>query len=284
LLDSGGACNAPGTVTGHQLPVDNAVWFVDNHDSIEGISPKSGVSMHSSGPEELPARVRNGHDLDVVRRLLDERYSCRAFQSESVPRNVIEKILTSAQRTASWCNSQSWHVTITEGEGTERLKRVLHEHASKEEPQEPDFAFPREYRGVYLDRRRESGFQLYSALGIERGDKAAYSRQTLGNFRLFGAPHVAIITTDEALGVYGAIDCGCYVSNFLLAARASGIATIPQAALSSYAKVVRRELSLGEDRRMVCAISFGYAAEGHPANSYRTNRAPLEESVRWISE
>lgn len=77
--------------------------------------------MHSSGPEELPARAHDSHDLEVVRRLLDERYSCRAFRSESVPRDVIEKILTSAQRTASWCNSQSWHVTITEGEGTERL-------------------------------------------------------------------------------------------------------------------------------------------------------------------
>jgi Nitroreductase len=86
-----------------------------------------------------------------------------------------------------------------------------------------------------------------------------------------------------ALGIYGAIDCGCYVSNFLLAAHASGVATIPQAALSTYAKIVRRELSLGEDRRMVCAISFGYADEGHPANSYRTSRASLEEAVKWIA-
>jgi nitroreductase len=95
---------------------------------------------------------------------------------------------------------------------------------------------------------------------------------------------VAIITTDEALGVYGAIECGCYVSNFLLAAQASGVATVPQAALSSYARLVRRELSLGEDRKMVCAISFGYADEAHPANSYRTNRAPLGEVVRWVAE
>ncbi|CAG4919008.1 nitroreductase [Paraburkholderia gardini] len=239
--------------------------------------------MYSSGPEKLSATTRHDNDFEVVRRLLDERYSCRAFRPGPVPRDAIEKILVTAQRTASWCNSQSWHVTITEGEGTERLMRTLYEHASNEAPQEPDFAFPREYKGVYLDRRRETGFQLYSALGIGRGDKAAYSQQALENFRCFGAPHVAIITTDEALGIYGAIDCGCYVSNFLLAAHASGVATVPQAALSSYAKVVRRELNLGADRRMVCAISFGYADEGHPANSYRTNRAPLEEAVQWIS-
>lgn len=238
--------------------------------------------MHSSGPEALSARATTDNDLALVRRLLDERYSCRAFRPEPVARDVIEGILASAQRTASWCNSQSWHVTITAGEATDRLKRVLYEHASNATPPDPDFEFPREYRGVYLDRRRETGFQLYSALGIERGDKPAYLRQSLENFRLFGAPHVAIITTDEALGIYGAIDCGCYVSNFLLAAQASGVATVPQAALSSYAKVVRRELGLGEDRKMVCAISFGYADEGHPANSYRTSRAQLQEAVKWI--
>jgi nitroreductase len=108
--------------------------------------------MYSSEPEEPSAGTRNRLDLEVVRRLLDERYSCRAFRPEPVPRDVIEGILTSAQRTASWCNSQSWHVAITEGEGTERLKRILYEHASNEAPPEPDFVFPREYRGVYLDR------------------------------------------------------------------------------------------------------------------------------------
>ncbi|WP_186193794.1 nitroreductase [Burkholderia gladioli] len=240
--------------------------------------------MPASEPEALPPHAAAPHALEVVRRLLDERHSCRAFRPEPVPRAIIETILAAAQRTASWCNSQSWQVTITTGAGTERLKRVLYEHASSGAPPEPDFVFPREYRGVYLDRRRESGFQLYGALGIERGDKPAYLRQTLENFRLFGAPHVAVITTDEALGVYDAVDCGCYVSNFILAAQACGVASIPQAALSSYAKRVRQELGQGEERRMVCAISFGYADETHPANAYRTTRAPLEDAVNWVGE
>ena len=39
-----------------------------------------------------------------------------------------------------------------------------------------DFPPPREYLGVYLERRRESGFQLYNTLGIASGDKAAYAQ------------------------------------------------------------------------------------------------------------
>ena len=49
---------------------------------------------------------------------------------------------------------------------------------------------------------------------------------------MFGAPHVAIVTSDEALGVYGAVDCGAYVSNFMLAAHSLGVGSIAQAALA----------------------------------------------------
>ena len=136
-----------------------------------------------------------------------------------------------------------------------------------------DFPFPREYLGVYLERRRESGFQLYNTLGIARGDKAAYAKQALENYNFFGAPHVAIIHTDEALGVYGAIDCGAYVGNFMLAAQALGLGTIPQAALARHSGLIRRHFKLGDDRRVVCGISFGFADHAHKVNSYRTSRA-----------
>ncbi len=68
----------------------------------------------------------------------------------------------------------------------------------------PDFAFPREYRGALPRPAAPCGFQLYDAVGVARGDKAAYARQSLRNFALFDAPHVAIVTTDEALAPMGA--------------------------------------------------------------------------------
>jgi nitroreductase len=221
-------------------------------------------------------------DAAALERLLARRYSCRAFRPESVPQQTIENILVLAQRTASWCNSQPWQVIVTRGAATERFRDAIHAHAASQAKGGPDFPFPREYRGVYLARRRESGFQLYDAVGVPRGDKGAYARQMLENFRLFGAPHVAIVTTDEALGVYGAIDCGGYVANFLLAAEAHGLAAIPQAALAQHASFIRAHFGLPEDRRMVCGISFGFAEDTHPANSYRTRRAELADAVSFV--
>jgi nitroreductase len=222
--------------------------------------------------------------IGILEDLLNERYSCRAFRSDPVPRPTIDRILMAAQRTASWCNSQPWQVVIASGEAKERFRKEIYAEAATGAAEDNDFAFPREYRGVYLARRRESGFQLYNTLGIPRGDKAAYAKQALENYNFFGAPHVAIIHTDEALGIYGAIDCGAYVGNFMLAAQALGLGSIAQAALARRSGLIRRHFKLGDDRRVVCGISFGFPETDHKINSYRTSRASLAEAITFVDE
>jgi nitroreductase len=220
--------------------------------------------------------------FETLEALMASRFSCRGFLPRPVPREDIERILSLAQRTASWCNAQPWQLVITSGEATARFRQRLLEGAG--EPGEPDFAWPREYRDVYLQRRRECGFALYQSVGVARGDREGGARQHLENYRLFGAPHVAIVTSPESLGVYGAIDCGAYVSNFMLAARSLGIACIAQAALAWRPNLVREHLGLPPDRLVVCGISFGYEDPDHPANRFRTVRAGLEEAVTWVGE
>jgi nitroreductase len=222
--------------------------------------------------------------IGVLEELLNERYSVRAFLPQEVDRATIEHVLAAAQRTASWCNSQPWQILIASSEAKERFRKAIYAEASSGAPDDGDFSFPREYLGVYLERRRESGFQLYNTLGIARGDKAAYARQALENYNFFGAPHVAIIHSDEALGIYGAIDCGAYVGNFMLAAQALGLGTIPQAALARHSGLIRRHFKLGDDRRVVCGISFGFPDRDHKINSYRTSRAGVADTVTFVEE
>ncbi|MFQ3454075.1 nitroreductase [Bradyrhizobium sp. UFLA01-814] len=220
--------------------------------------------------------------IGALEELLNERYSVRAFQPREVSREVIEHILSTAQRTASWCNSQPWQVLIVSGEAKERFRKAIYAEASRGLAEDYDFTPPREYAGVYLERRRESGFQLYNTLGIARGDKAAYAKQALENYNFFGAPHIAVIHTNEPLGIYGAIDCGGYVSNFMLAAQALGLGTIPQAAIARHSGLIRRHFNLADDRRVVCGISFGYADHEQKVNSYRTSRATVEDTVTFV--
>ena len=93
---------------------------------------------------------------------------------------------------------------------------------------------------------------------------------------------MAIVTSDRKLGAYGVLDCGGWVNNFMLAATAHGVATIAQAALAQRSAFLRRWFGIGEDRQVVCGISFGYPDPEHPANRFRTTRAPLPEVVRWV--
>ena len=125
----------------------------------------------------------------------------------------------------------------------------------------------------FTKRRRECGFQLYDAVGIQKGDREASFIQTLRNYRFFDAPHIVTISTPKALGTYGVLDCGAFITAFTLAATAKGLATIPQAAPAGLAPILREYLSLEKERDLVCVISFGYEDKNHPANKFRTKRA-----------
>ncbi|WP_192966111.1 nitroreductase [Phycobacter azelaicus] len=221
-------------------------------------------------------------DLAALDALFTARHSCRAFRPETVERTVIEQILCTAQRVPSWCNAQPWKVTITSGAETDRLRKALTE-AAMAGGHAPDLPFPDGYSGEYKARRRECGWALYEAVGVEKGDRAGSARQMMENFNLFGAPHCAILSSPKELGSYGAMDCGGFVSAFTIAAQAAGVASIAQAAVASFAPMLHEMLEIPEDRLILCAISFGYADKDHPANGFRTSRAGLEEFADWRS-
>ncbi|MFT4199262.1 nitroreductase [Gordonia sp. (in: high G+C Gram-positive bacteria)] len=214
--------------------------------------------------------------------LLAARHSCRAFAARQVPREEVVALLETAQRAPSWCNTQPWQVILTSGAATDRLREALYAHVLGGAPEVLDFDGPEQYTGVYRERRRTAGWQLYEAVGVRRGDRVASAHQAAENFRFFGAPHVALITTDAEQRVYGAVDAGLYAATFLYAAQSRGIAAIPQAAVAMQSPFLREYFQIPSDRKILMAISFGYADEDHPANGYRTSRAPLSEVVTFV--
>jgi nitroreductase len=220
------------------------------------------------------------NDAAALSRILDARHSCRAFRSDPLPDALIEEIITEAGKVPSWCNAQPWQVVVTKAGETDRLRAALAE-AVDSTGHAPDLPFPDRYEGVYKQRRSDCGWALYDAVGVTRGDRTGSAQQMRQNFRFFGAPHVALVTSEAALGPYGVLDCGAFITGVTLAATARGVATIPQAAIASYAPLMHRFFDLSETRVVLCAIALGYADTGHKANSFRTTRAPLGEVLRW---
>jgi nitroreductase len=220
---------------------------------------------------------------EVLHRLFIARYSCRAFQQREVERETIARLLELSQLSPSWCNTQPWRAHVVSGEALDRLREAASAYAGTNPPA-PDIPFPERYEGVAKERRFECAMDLYDSLGIERGDRAASGAQAMKNFEFFGAPHLAVFTTERALGPYGAIDCGVYLGHFLLAAQSLGVATIPQAAIAAVAPVMREELGIAEDRDVIFGVSFGYADQDHPVNGFRTTRAEPEDVATWVED
>ena len=101
---------------------------------------------------------------------------------------------------------------------TKRLRDKLFDAVTALAPMSPDFGFPERYQGKYKARRSNCGWQLYDAVGVTKGDRAASERKMRENFRFFGAPHLALITSPVELGGYGMLDCGAFITGFMVAA------------------------------------------------------------------
>ncbi|CUH78170.1 nitroreductase [Tropicibacter naphthalenivorans] len=212
--------------------------------------------------------------------LLRARYSCRAYLDTPVPRADIDAALSEAQHVPSWCNSQPWQVIALSQPETQRFANALYDHVAEAKHQS-DIPFPAAYEGIYKTRRSTCGWQLYDAVGIQRGDRAASGAQMRENFRLFGAPHFLLITTPQALGAYGALDCGAYVTAVCLALQARGIGSVPMASTAGFAPFVHDWFDIPEDRAVLCGIALGYPDPDAPVNSFRTDRAEPPEVVTW---
>jgi nitroreductase len=222
------------------------------------------------------------NNFEVLNSVLDGRYSCRAFQDIAVPLEDIHAIIETAQKVPSWCNFQPWQVHLVAGEVRDTLSEKVMAGAIADEGV-PDVPFPQTATGKHKERRRTCGLQLYQAVGVARGDREGSRQQMLENYRFFGARQAVVITTPKELGAYGILDCGAFVTAFMMAAQARGIATIAQASIAEMSEIVREILDIPQDRDVLCAISFGYEDTEHPANKFRTERAALGQ-VLFIPE
>ncbi|MCW5627166.1 MAG: nitroreductase [Burkholderiales bacterium] len=225
---------------------------------------------------------RNSAAAPDLNGLLNGRFSCRAFRREALPREQLQRVLTLAQRTPSWCNTQPWQVAVVSGRSLQTLADELVGLARVQTPKRPDFPFPETYLGEYRERRKVCGVQLYQALGIGRDDRDRAQEQSLENFRFFGAPHALFVSTDAALGFYGGLDCGLYAMSVVLAAQAEGLGTCVQAALATYPDVIRAHVGWPDDRRVLFGIAIGMPDPDHPIHGYRTERADPSDVVRWV--
>lgn len=221
--------------------------------------------------------------ITVIDSVMRGRHSVRAFLPRPVPREMIAEILAIAARAPSGTNIQPWHVHVLTGTARDTLvDRVCAAHDAGDRSQPPEYAYyPREFFEPYLGRRRKLGMELYRLLGIQKGDTARMKAQYRKNLRFFGAPVGLIFSIDRRMGKGSWLDFGMFLQNIMLAARARGLDTCPQAAWTDYPRTIAEVLSFGEQEQLVCGMALGYADPDAIENTLATDRVALDEFVKF---
>lgn len=218
-------------------------------------------------------------DIAAVDAAIESRRSVRAYLDKPVERAEIERILQVSARAPSGTNMQPWHVHVLTGQSLEALTTAVCA-AFDTEPEAHEYEYdyyPAEFFEPYLGRRRKVGFDLYKLVGIARGDTAAMRAQHRLNFQFFGAPVGMIFTIDRRLGKGSWFDYGMFLQNIMVAARARGLDTCPQAAWAQFHRVISAQLALPPEQMVVCGLALGYADASHITEQLVTERAPVSD-------
>jgi nitroreductase len=213
-----------------------------------------------------------------IKEAIHTRHSIRRFLPTLVAADTVREILDMASRAPSGTNVQPWKVYALAGPEKEALGRAITEKYLASGFEKTDFDYyPKEWVEPWLSRRRKVGADLYALLGIVKGDKERMTAQWLRNYRFFDAPVGLIFTIDRIFGSGMLLDYGMFLENLMLAARAFGLDTCPQAAFSDFQNTIRQVLGFPENERVICGMALGYADPEAPENQLLTERVSARE-------
>jgi len=229
--------------------------------------------------------IRN-EQQQIVDQVISGRKSVRAFLAKEVAQADIREILQVAARAPSGTNTQPWQVYVLSGISKQNLsQRILAAHQGQDQQTytEEYHYYPQQWQSPYLERRRKVGWDLYHLLGLTREDKAGMQAQHGRNFLFFDAPVGLIFTIDRIMEQGSWLDYGMFLQNIMLAAKARGLDTCPQAAFTQYHQLIQQELQIPAQRMVVCGMALGYADTSKVENSLVTERADLAEFCQFLS-
>ena len=230
-------------------------------------------------------------DTQSVIDAIESRYSVRAFTQEAVSHETIEAILNTARRAPSGTNTQPWKVYVVTGDTRARIVRdvcAAHEGIAgnavsgpSAHSEEYDY-YPTTWVSPFIDRRRHNGWTLYGLLGIGKGDKEKMHAQAQRNFEFFDAPVGLFFTIDRVLGRGSMLDYGMFIQNIMVAARAHGLHTCPQAAWNNFHALIKPIIGAADNEMMVCGMSLGFADKDALINTYATPREDVASFTTWL--
>ena len=121
-------------------------------------------------------------------------------------------------------------------------------------------------------------------VGIPKGDRAASRAYQGRNFEFFGAPVGMIFSIDRDLARGAWLDYGMFLQSIMIAARAEGLETCPQAAFCIFHATIQRLLAIPAGEMVVCGMALGFADASEKINTFRTAREEVAGYTQFVEE
>jgi nitroreductase len=119
-------------------------------------------------------------------------------------------------------------------------------------------------------------------LGIAKADKARMHAQHSRNYDFFDAPVGLMFTIDRVMQQGSWLDYGMFLQSVMLAARAHGLDTCPQAAFTAFHRIIMAHIGAPAEEQLVCGMSLGHADPAAIENTLVTEREPVAGFTRFL--
>jgi nitroreductase len=166
---------------------------------------------------------------------------------------------------------------VATGATLERIRKQYQERA-KQPPAGPPPGPPPQPK--YIQERmaviRKERLKL---LGLDPNDPASGKVFQEWGARLFGVPVLAVICMDSELN--SNLDIGLFVQTICLAAQGYGVESFIAGGFMTHQDVLRKELEIPENLKLVTGVGLGYPNQDNIINTYKSPRRPISEVVRY---
>ncbi len=170
--------------------------------------------------------MRGEFDADDFDSFAASRRSTRDFLPTPVPDELIEEIIAAGLTSPSWSNTRPFVVAVAKGDVRDRLSEEFLSRFEAVKTARGEGLFGKikallrwkglptsnwlvvkSYHKDLLPRSQRVGKEMFTHMGIERGNKEARDGFWARNYEFFGAPVELFLFTHKSLGKFAASDC-----------------------------------------------------------------------------
>ncbi|KRM71814.1 nitroreductase [Lacticaseibacillus brantae] len=206
------------------------------------------------------------------------RHATRAFQDTPVPIETLTAIVSDAQHTPSWGNSQSWQVAIATGNSLANIKQRFADASDAGQAENADLE--KVHRGDFSTFASQNmGHWVGTFRPVIESDSTTYWDSRA---HLYRAPAIAYLLLDHDPNSWSIYDLGAFSETLMLAAAGRGVQSLVSYELVKYPDIVREELGLRSHQVVAMGVALGYEQPDKKLNQYRSDRVPVDQILRIV--